>query len=129
MDRDATSIPPTNPASSVFQSLQVVAIFVFLAVVGGGALLLSAAESRQVIDGAIPWTADSWLRAIVQILCLNYEFPTPNQGEIKGYLLGIGVGLLLLSVAVTVLSRSKAGSAQVEASGGTGMIGAATWRG
>jgi len=75
------------------------------AVLAGGFLLLSAAESTTLVDGAVEWHAESPLRAVVQLLCLNYRVPTINAGEIKGYLLGMGAGLGLIALGIAGLAR------------------------
>jgi O-antigen ligase len=77
------------------------------AVIAGGFLLLSAAESTTLVDGTVEWHAESPLRAIVQLLCLNYQFPTIHAGEIKGYLLGVGAGLALIVLSIAALARPQ----------------------
>ncbi len=94
--RESSTIPP----------LEVVLIFVASFVCFGGFLLLSAAESLTLVDGALEWHAESPLRAVVQLLCLNYQFPTVNAGDVKGYVLGVGVGAALSAIAVALLVRS-----------------------
>ncbi len=95
--------------------LHVVMIFLVSMTVTGGFLLLSAAESVTLVDGAIEWHIESPLRAVVQLLCLNYQFPTINAGEIKGYLLGIGAALAILSVSIALLARKPGGEEEVDA--------------
>ena len=73
-----------------------------LAVVAGGSLLLSAPETTELMEGAIEWHEESILRAVVRLLCLNYEFPTHYPDTIKGYLLGLGAGLAALAYAIRV---------------------------
>lgn len=85
--------------------LEVVLIFIAAMTVAGGFLLLSAPESLTLVDGAVEWRAESPLRAIVQLLCLNYAFPTINAGDVKGYILGMGAGLAVLAIAIAVLAR------------------------
>lgn len=84
--------------------LNVVMIFLCSAVLAGGFLLLSAAESTTLVDGAVEWTAESPLRAVVQLLCLDYRFATINAGDLKGYILGLGAGVALLALSVAVLA-------------------------
>jgi O-antigen ligase len=86
---------------------QVVMLIVLLVVVAGGCLLLSAPESTTLVDGAKPWTAGSPLRAVVQLLCLNYALPTVHAGEVKTLLLNLGAGLGLVVLAGAVLWRSR----------------------
>ncbi len=95
---------------STLHPLHVVMIGLIGAVVAGGCLLLSTPESMSAVDGAIEWHVDSPLRAVVSLLCCNYQLPTPNAGDIKGYVLGIGAGLALLALAVAVLARSTSES-------------------
>lgn len=82
---------------------------VMIAVLGltfaGGCLLLSAAESKTLVDGAIPWVESSPLRAVVRLLCLNYAVPTIHAGDVKMLVLGIGSGIALLTLAITTLTR------------------------
>lgn len=101
------SFPPHDDPR-VLRPLHVVLIVLAAAVVGGGFLLLSAAESRTLVDGAVPWTENSPLRAVVQLLCLNYEWPTVYAGDVKGTILGMGTGLALLALALSVLTRRSA---------------------
>src|SRR3990172_3661352 len=94
---------------NALRPLHVVMIFLVSMTVAGGFLLLSAAESTTLVDGAIEWHAESPLRAVVQLLFLNYQIPTINGGEIKGYIRGIGAGLALLALGVAVLAREPGG--------------------
>lgn len=87
--------------------LHAVMLALVVMTLGGGYLLLSAPESTTLVDGAIPWHAQSPLRAVVQILCLNYQMPTLNAGEVKNYLLGVGAGLAALALAIAILSRDR----------------------
>lgn len=91
--------------------LNVVALFTLGAVVAGGMLFLSAPESTTLVDGAVEWRAESLLRAVVQLFCLNYQLPTIYAGEFKNYALGIGAGMLLLALAIAVIARSPGGEA------------------
>ncbi len=93
--------------SSALRPLDVVLIFVVAATFGCGFLLLSAAESVTLVDGAVEWQAESPLRAVVQLLCLNYQFPTLNAGDVKGYALGVGTGLAVLALAIAILARHR----------------------
>lgn len=95
------------PDNQSLRPLHAVMLALVVMTLGGGYLLLSAPESTTLVDGAIPWHAQSPLRAVVQILCLNYQAPTLNAGEVKNYLLGLGAGLAILALAVAVLSRDR----------------------
>src|SRR3990172_6073688 len=86
--------------------LHIVMIFVVSMTLAGGFLLLSAAESTSLVDGAVEWHVESPLRAVVQLLCLNYQLPTINAGEIKGYILGIGAALAVFAVSIAALVRT-----------------------
>ena len=87
--------------------LQVVLICLVVATVGGGMLLLSAAKPVAAVDGAIPWNEQSPLRAVVQLLCLNYQVATPYAGAVKNYLLGLGAGLAILALSIAVAVRAR----------------------
>lgn len=108
---------PSQETGAV-RPLHVVLMVLVVATVAGGSLLLSAAESNTLVDGAIEWRQESLLRAIVQLLCLNYRFPTLHQGAIKVYLLGIGSGLAILSLSIAIAVR---GRGQVENAGNGGV--------
>jgi O-antigen ligase/tetratricopeptide (TPR) repeat protein len=92
---------------NALRPLDVVLIFAVTMTVAGGFLMLSAAESLTLVDGAVEWQTESPLRAVVQLLCLNYRFPTINAGDVKGYILGIGAGLAVLAIAIAVLTKAK----------------------
>lgn len=98
--------PSARPPFEVdpLRPLNVAMILLVCAVLTGGFLLLSAAESNTLIDGAVEWNADSPLRAVVQLLCLDYRFPTMNAGDAKGLVLGIGSGLALLALSVALMA-------------------------
>lgn len=95
--------------------LHVVMIFLVSMTLAGGFLLLSAAESVTLVDGAVEWHVESPLRSVVQLLCLNYQLPTINAGEIKGYILGVGAALALLAVSMAVLAREPGGEEETGA--------------
>ncbi len=105
-----TTLKPTN--QDKIGPLQAVAISLVVLVVAGGCLLLSAPESTTLVDGAVDWNAESPLRAVVQLLCLNYQFATINAGEVKVYLLGVGAGLLALALTMAAGSLSPEARAQ-----------------
>lgn len=103
--------PPSEHAGPLHPSLSalsVVLLVLLLAVVAGGSWLLSAAESTTLVDSAVEWRVTSPLRAVVQLLCLNYNFATLNPGDVKMMILGVGAGLAALVVAVALLARSTA---------------------
>lgn len=112
----------------VFRPLHVVLMVILLVTVGGSSLLLSAAESATPVDGAIEWSVESPLRAVVQLLCLNYAYPTIHAGDVKAAILGFGAGLALLAFAVSVVMRrtgdddAEPVGAEVQAAGGLGRV-------
>ena len=89
--------------------LHVVMIALVGATVGGTCLLLSAAESHRLIDGAIAWKEESPLRAVVQLLCLRYEFATIHAGAVKNYIFGIGTGLALAALGIATWAGGRLG--------------------
>jgi len=99
------SFPPAHDPRTL-RPLHVVMIALTAAVGGGGFLLLSAAESKTLVDGAAPWLENSPLRAVVQLLCLNYAVPTIHAGDVKSCILGIGAGVGLLALALAILMRN-----------------------
>lgn len=128
---EATRPAPTVirlPDRGALSPLRVVMIFLVAAVVGGSCLLLSAAESVELVDGALPWRADSPLRAVVQLLCLNYEFPTINAGEVKNLILAFGSGLAMLALTVAVLSRSGGEGGDAEPAEAALQLASGWWR-
>ncbi len=89
--------------------LHVVMLCLVTITVGGGSLLLSAAESKTLIDGAVEWRTESPLRAAVELLCLLYQFPTVHAGAVKIYILGMGSFLAILTLSVAVGFGGRAG--------------------
>lgn len=85
-------------------------IGIVIATVAGCSMLLSAAETSIPIDGAIPWSEESPLYAVVKLFCLNYAFPTIHAGDVKGLVLGIGTGLAVLALALAIAIRPPSGS-------------------
>lgn len=65
-------------------------------VIAGSYLFLSVAESPGLVDGAREWKPNSPLRALVQVLCLNYQQPTIEDDSVKGLIFGVGAGLALV---------------------------------
>lgn len=86
---------------------QVALLVLVVLVLAGSGLLLSAAESTQPVDGAIAWREGSPLRALVQVLCLNYAYPTYYQGEVKLFVLMMGCGLAAMCVALSAAIRPR----------------------
>lgn len=94
-------------SDSTIRPLDVVMICIVGMTVAGSMLLLSAAKPTAPVDGAIEWHEESLLRAVVQLLCLNYQVPTFYSGAIKNFILGIGAGLALLGLTVAVISGAR----------------------
>jgi len=92
----------------------VVMIVLVAFVVAGGSLLLSVPESKSLVDGAIEWHEESPLRAVVQLLCLNYSYPTLNAGDVKMLILGVGAGLAALVLGIAAISGTRRGDEEVE---------------
>lgn len=93
--------------SNTIRPLDVVLICIVVMTVAGGALLLSAAEPTAPVDGAIEWHAESPLRALVELLCLNYQVPTNYAGDIKNFILAIGAGLAAIAVSIAIAAGSR----------------------
>jgi O-antigen ligase len=87
---------------NAIRPLHVVMIVLVGMTLAGSSLLLSAAQSQILVDGAIEWHEESPLRAVVQLLCLNYQVPTIYAGTVKNYILGIGAGLAILCLTITI---------------------------
>lgn len=92
---------------SSLDRLSVVAIAISTLTLACGFLLLSAAESLTLVDGAVDWQAESPLRAVVQLLCLDYRWPTMHAGDVKGLILGAGAAVMLISLGVAIISRTR----------------------
>ena len=87
--------------------LEVVMICLVAVTVAGGSWFLSAAESKTLVDGAVEWQVESPLRAVVQLLCLDYQFPTIHAGAVKIYILGIGAGLAVLALSIALVAGAR----------------------
>ena len=97
---------PGSQDSRAIRPQHIALIGLVVVVVGGGSLLLSA-ESGRLMEGAVEWHEESPLRAVVQLLCLHFQFATDPPGEVKNYLLGLGAGLAILILSVTILMRGR----------------------
>jgi O-antigen ligase len=91
--------------------LNAVMICLVVGTVAGGMLLLSAARPVGRVDGAIEWHEGSLLHAVVELLCLNHQWPADYASAVKGFTLGMGTGLALLVLAVASVVRPRAGQA------------------
>ncbi|MGD2109613.1 MAG: O-antigen ligase [Phycisphaerae bacterium] len=106
--------------------LHVVMIVLAALILIGSSLLLSAAESYILIDGALEWREESPLRAVVKLLCLDYQFPTVYAGTVKNYILGMGAGLAVLCVTVAIgVGRRNGNAGDNEETGAAQTTGAA----
>ncbi len=103
--RDRNALAPSH----------VVMIVLVCAIIAGGGLLLSAAESRTLVDGARPWEEGSVLKSVVAFLCLSYAHPTTHADALKGLILGIGAGLAALVLGVSLMVRPFAEEASSDA--------------
>lgn len=95
--------------------LHVVMIVIICATLAGVYFLLSAPESTELVDGARAWQPNSWLRAIVSILCLNYNFPAFHADAAKSLAFALGAGLALIVMGVAVVTGSAPGDVRTEA--------------
>lgn len=95
--------------SQALRPSHVVLLALTLLTVAGGALVLSAPESTTLVDGAIEWHEGSILRAVVQLVCLNYSFPTLYPDAVKMFVLGLGAGLGVIAFGLAVWIGSRAG--------------------
>ncbi|MHC5111685.1 MAG: O-antigen ligase family protein [Planctomycetota bacterium] len=93
--------------SQALQPLNVVLIILAIGTLAGGFLLLSAAESKIPVDGALEWQSESPLRVLVKLLSLNYQYPTLHAGDFKVYMLGIGAGLACLCIGIAILAGAR----------------------
>ncbi len=104
------SIAPQREADHL-RPLHVVMIFLVGIIVIGGSLLLSAAQSTALVDGAVEWQEESPLRAVVQLLCLRYRYPTLHAGEVKGFVLAVGAGLSMIVLGIGLAARPRTAAA------------------
>ena len=97
------------PKLETTRPLHAVLICLAITVLAGTLLLLSAPKPTAPVDGAIEWHEESWLRAVVQLLCLNYDASTVYGDAIKNYLFGIGAGLVVMVLGIAIAVGSVAG--------------------
>ncbi len=112
MSADLRRIPITfapGQEGEPIRPLPVVMICLVVATVAGGMLLLSAAQPVGRVDGAVEWHEGSLLHAVVELLCLNHQWPADYASAVKGFMLGMGTGLALLVLAVASVVRPRAG--------------------
>ncbi|KAB2944956.1 MAG: O-antigen ligase family protein [Phycisphaerae bacterium] len=95
--------------------LHVVMIVLVVAMLCGGFLLLSVPESVELVDGARAWGANSLLRSVVQLLCLNYEAPARHADAIKSFCLMFFTAAALICVSVVLASRRSPDAEEVAA--------------
>ena len=99
--------------SSGARPLNVVMFCLVIMTVAGGSLLLSPAKPTAPVDGTIEWQEESPLRAVVQLLCLNYQAPTIYAGTVKNYIFGIGAGLAILILSIAIMGGPRTRSEEV----------------
>ncbi len=105
----------------------VVLICAVLATLAGNCLLTSGPHTEVLHDGAVDWPADSLLRAVVEVLNLQFGQTTSKGVDIKALVFGWGTALAMLTVAFTLGLRSKSGedvapedtTIELEPAGGT----------
>lgn len=105
----------TADQTSTLQPVHVTLLVVLTITLGACFLLLSAARSIELVDGAVPWHEESLLRAIVQTLCLGYRFPTIHAGDVKVYFFAVGTGFAALVLTIATAVRGHAAEAVIEA--------------
>ena len=89
--------------------LHVVMVCLVAATLLGSCLLTSGPHSELLHDGAVEWGADSPLRAVVQVLNLQFTQTTAKGVEIKALVFGVGTALAMLVLAFAVGLRPRAG--------------------
>lgn len=75
------------------------------AMLAGAFLLLSVPESTALVDGAVAWQPNSALRAVVQLLCLNYDFPARHADAIKSLVMALFTGAAMIVVGLVLTVR------------------------
>lgn len=101
-----------NP--DAIRPVHVVMIALACAMLAGGFLLVSVPETQELVDGARPWGENSLLRSVVQLLCLNYEYPARHGDAVKGFCLMFFSGAALLVVGVVLATRPRVGEEVLE---------------
>lgn len=94
--------------------LHVVMVCLVAATLAGSCLLTSGPYRQMLHDGAVEWGADSPLRAVVQVLNLQFTQTTSKGVEIKALVFGIGSALAMLTLAFALGIRPRAGDAVSE---------------
>ena len=72
----------------------------------GNCLLTSAGKPNILPDGAVSWSPDSLLLAVVEILDLNYSQPTPLGIAVKSLVFGVAAGAAALVTAIGLISTA-----------------------
>lgn len=88
----------------------VVMILLIGAMLAGAFLLLSVPESTTLVDGAVTWQPNSALRAVVQLLCMNYDLPARHADAIKSLVMALFTGAALAVVGFVLTVRPVKGS-------------------
>ena len=88
---------------------EVVFVILVCAVVAGSCLLTSGPNPGVLPDGAVDWSPNSWLRAVVGVLDLNYSQTTARGIAIKSFVFGMGSALALALLGGSLLIRPHSG--------------------
>ena len=102
-----TDREPLGPA-------QVVMVVVVLATLAGVFLLTSGEHQRILHDGQVSWVEGSWLRAMVEVLNLQFTQTTAKGVAIKSLVFGGGVALALMVLAFALGTPPRPGTEPVE---------------
>lgn len=93
-DTPASASPPSHAAHVI---MAVVVIGVLL----GNNFLTSSGPGA--IDGSVPWSEQSVLRSVAELLNLSYQFATPTGSEVKDLIFGVGAVLAIFIGAIAFL--------------------------
>lgn len=93
--------------SNGVRTLDVIMTGLAVMLLAGNLLLVSVAEPVTTPDGAIEWQAESPLRAVVEVLCLNYRMPTDSPTAVKGLAFGVSAALAIMAIAVAAVVRGR----------------------
>ena len=80
------------------RSDHVVMLFVIALVLAGNCLLTSA--DRGMEEGAVPWSPNSLLHSLTEVLNLRYSVPTPLGVDIKTFVFGAGTAAVILIAGI-----------------------------
>ncbi|HUU84174.1 MAG TPA: O-antigen ligase family protein [Phycisphaerae bacterium] len=89
--------------------LHVVLACLVVVVLAGNCLLTSGGQREVLHDGAVDWSPNSSLRAVVELLNLGFTQTTSKGVEIKSLVFGVGSALAMMALAVALGIRPSAG--------------------